>query len=56
MERDIKDKGEILNGNILHIVNTNKLSYCGLKERTLKFFPYVAKAAAELGKNSFQMD
>lgn len=57
MERDIKAKGEILNGNIMHIVNTNKLSYCALQERTLKFSPsQTAKAAEELGKNSFQID
>lgn len=40
----------------MHVVNTNNLSYCFLQEKTLKFSPYVAKAAAELGKNSFQID
>lgn len=38
----------------MHIVNTNKLSYCSLQGRTLKFSPYVAKAAAELGKIIFK--
>lgn len=41
----------------MHMVNTNKLSYCALQGRTLKFSPrQTAKAATELGKNSFQID
>lgn len=40
----------------MHVVNTNNLSYCGLRGRILKFSPCVAKAVAELGKDAFQMD
>lgn len=56
LKPNVKDKGEICNGNIMHVANTNNLSYCGLQERVLKFSPCAAKAAAELGKDSLQMD
>lgn len=51
---NIEDKGEIFTGNIMHVVNTNNLSYCGLQERILKFSPCGAKAATELERIIFK--
>lgn len=54
LKPNVEDKKEIF--NIMHVVNTNNLSYCGMQGRVLAFSLCVARIASEQGKYYFQMD